>query len=379
MADSSSIDIPLLRVPFESLKRTSRDRKYIIDDLQALVTAIKDTAEKQCSEQDRAGAVSQLITQLVSIQDQLEGMGKQESQDVDRCTARLQHLKQVGTPSRDNVLEWSRKRLPRILADHLLRTGYLETAALLSESAHLQGLTDEHIFMEAQPIVSSLFMRDCGPALAWCQANKAKLKKGKSKLEFKLRTQEFIELVRSGEKLKAIHHSRQHLAGWADCHLEDFQQVMGALVFGEESPCYPYRELFNSSQWNALADAFYKELYRLNNMTQQSLLTLELQAGLSALKSPAASSKHESKEDPLHHQGFRSLAEGLPYAKHVHSRLICAITKEIMNENNPPMVLPTGTVYSQNAIQLNTSADSFVDPVTGDIYPLSELKRAYIS
>jgi macrophage erythroblast attacher len=89
--------------------------------------------------------------------------------------------------------------------------------------------------------------------------------------------QEFIELVRSGEKLKAIHHSRQHLAGWADCHLEDFQQVMGALVFGEESPCYPYRELFNSSQWNALADAFYKELYRLNNMTQQSLLTLELQ------------------------------------------------------------------------------------------------------
>jgi hypothetical protein len=53
----------------------------------------------------------------------------------------------------------------------------------------VQGLTDEHIFMEAQPIVSSLFMRDCGPALAWCQANKAKLKKGKSKLEFKLRTQ----------------------------------------------------------------------------------------------------------------------------------------------------------------------------------------------
>jgi hypothetical protein len=63
--------IDFLQVPFESLKRTSRDRKYIIDDLQALVTAIKDTAEKQCSEQDRAGAVSQLITQLVSIQDQV--------------------------------------------------------------------------------------------------------------------------------------------------------------------------------------------------------------------------------------------------------------------------------------------------------------------
>ena len=50
-------------------------------------------------------------------------------------------------------------------------------------------MTEEHIFIEAQPIVSSLHMHDCGPALAWCHANKAKLKKGKSKLEFKLRTQ----------------------------------------------------------------------------------------------------------------------------------------------------------------------------------------------
>jgi len=379
MADSSSIDIPLLRVPYESLKRTSRDRKYIIDDLQSLVTAVKEAAERQCTEQERAEAVAQLLTQLTGIQRQLEGMGQQESQDVQRCTVRLQHLQQVGVPSKDGVLDWSRQRLPRVLADHLLRSGYLESAALLSQTAHLQGLTEEHIFMEAQPIVSSLHQRDCGPALAWCQANKAKLKKGKSKLEFKLRTQEFIELVRNGEKIRAIHHSRQHLAGWAESHLEDFQQVMGALVFGEDSPCYPYRELFQASQWEGLAQAFYQELFRLNSMTQQSLLTLELQAGLSALKSPAASSRHESKEDPLHHQGFRTLAEGLPYAKHVHSRLICAISKETMNENNPPMVLPCGTVYSQKAIQLHTSAESFLDPITGDTTPLSELRRAYIS
>ena len=45
---------------------------------------------------------------------------------------------QVGVPSKDSVLDWSRQRLPRILADHLLRSGYLETAALLSETAHLQ-------------------------------------------------------------------------------------------------------------------------------------------------------------------------------------------------------------------------------------------------
>ncbi len=45
---------------------------------------------------------------------------------------------QVGLPSKDGVLDWNRQRLPRILGDHLLRTGYLESAALLSETAQLQ-------------------------------------------------------------------------------------------------------------------------------------------------------------------------------------------------------------------------------------------------
>ena len=53
----------------------------------------------------------------------------------------------------------------------------------------LQGLTEAHIFEEAQPIILSLKQQDCGPALNWCRANRAKLKKTKSKLEFKLRIQ----------------------------------------------------------------------------------------------------------------------------------------------------------------------------------------------
>ncbi len=64
-------------MPFESLKRTSRDRKYIIDDLQGLVTAVKEAAEKQCSEQERADAVAQLITRLTDV---LRQVGKGPTQ-----------------------------------------------------------------------------------------------------------------------------------------------------------------------------------------------------------------------------------------------------------------------------------------------------------
>lgn len=37
-----------------------------------------------------------------------------------------------------------------------------------------------------------------------------------------------------------------------------------------------------------------------------------------------------------------------------------------MNENNPPMVLPNGTVYSQKAIQQNTYQGYFMDPDSGE-------------
>ena len=46
-----------------------------------------------------------------------------------------------------------------------------------------------HIFAEARGVVEALHAHDCGPALAWCTANKAKLKKIRSSLEFQLRVQ----------------------------------------------------------------------------------------------------------------------------------------------------------------------------------------------
>lgn len=53
-----------------------------------------------------------------------------------------------------------------------------------------------------------------------------------------------------------------------------------------------------------------------------------------------------TKEDPLSQDSFRKLALPLPYSKQHHSKLVCYITKELMDTENPPMVLPNGYVYS---------------------------------
>jgi macrophage erythroblast attacher len=48
--------------------------------------------------------------------------------------------------------------------------------------------------------------------------------------------------------------------------------------------------------------------------------------------------------------GFRKLAEPLPFSKQHHSKLVCYITKELMDTENPPRVLPNGYVYSEKVL-----------------------------
>ena len=48
---------------------------------------------------------------------------------------------------------------------------------------------DTHIYASARGVLGALARHDCGLALAWCEANRPRLRKQKSKLEFKLRVQ----------------------------------------------------------------------------------------------------------------------------------------------------------------------------------------------
>lgn len=69
---------------------------------------------------------------------QLEATSQAEREDVQRLRARLEHLASLGAPSRGQYVEWNRRRLDRLLVDHLLRCGYHSTAIKLIEAARVQ-------------------------------------------------------------------------------------------------------------------------------------------------------------------------------------------------------------------------------------------------
>jgi macrophage erythroblast attacher len=217
----------------------------------------------------------------------LDESNRSEQAQVQRCRARLDHLsmlQQLGT--KDGHASWNNVRVERILVDYMLRSSYYDTATKLTEANNLQELVDIDIFVDARKVVDALLNKDCSEALAWCAENKSKLKKSKSKLEFKLRLQEFIELVRGDRMIEAIMYARKHLASWGATNMKELQQAMATLAFKSNTDCPGYKILFDAQQWNNLIQQFKQEFYKLYGMTLEPLLHIHLQAGLSALKTP---------------------------------------------------------------------------------------------
>jgi hypothetical protein len=53
---------------------------------------------------------------------------------------------EIGLPRKDALLDWNRRRLDRLLVDHLLRRGYLTSALHLARDSNIQVLLGRPTF-----------------------------------------------------------------------------------------------------------------------------------------------------------------------------------------------------------------------------------------
>ncbi|KAB2063602.1 hypothetical protein ES319_A10G226000v1 [Gossypium barbadense] len=380
LTESLKLEHQFLRVPFEHYKKTIRaNHRTAEKEVFAVISSIADVADSnEISKDDAVLSLTSLVSRLQGLKRKLEEGSRTENLQVQNCRARLDHLESVDA---ENLSEWNNVRFKRILVDYMLRMSYYDTARKLAESSKIEELVDLEVFQEAKKVVDALKNQEVGPALAWCAENKSRLKKSKSKFEFQLRLQEFIELVRAENYMRAILYARRYLAPWGATHLKELQLVMTTLAFRSNTECTKYKVLFEPKQWDFLVDQFKQEFYKLHGMTLEPLLNIYLQAGLSALKTPYCFEDDCTKEDPLSQENFRKLAMPLPYSKQHHSKLVCYITKELMDTENPPQVLPNGYVYSTKALKEMAEKNNgkITCPRTGLVCNYSDLVKAYIS
>jgi macrophage erythroblast attacher len=205
---------------------------------------------------------------------------------------------------------WSRKRLDRLLVDYLLRSGHADSARALTAEKGMDDLVDVQTFEQMNKIQQALRNGSVAEALAWCQDNKKELRKmdvravfpplclslltsPQSKLEFQLRLQQYIELVRTQNQpqiLEAINHAKKYLVPSKSAYPSELRRAFGLLAYPPGNAPEAYAELYRPEKWHDLADLFTATHAQLLSLPSFPLLHIALSSGLSALKTPACHS-----------------------------------------------------------------------------------------
>ncbi|TVY30058.1 Protein FYV10 [Lachnellula hyalina] len=382
------LDQPLLRLPFELLRKNFKVAHLNVEkESTALKSTLRETANASlnanASPDDVLKNVDSMIARMRGLKRKLTACSEEENRLHQQSQSRIRHLGELyGMQSLDDVKyeEWSRTRLDRLLVDYLLRYGYKESAAELAQEKGIGELVDVETFVQMSRISESLRGGRVTEALAWCNENKKDLRRMESKLEFTLRFQQYIEMIRTQDEqklLNAISHAKKYLLPFKDTFPGEIQQVYGLLAFPPGVGPDPYAELYSDSRWSDLSNLFMHTHNSLLSLPPVPLLHIALSAGLSALKTPSCHSLHTPSSTasicPICSTELNDLARPLPYAHHTNSHV-----------DNDLKLLPNGCAYGKGRLEeyarkAGLETGWYKDLRSGEVYRCEEATTVYIT
>uniref|UniRef100_A0AAY5KM22 E3 ubiquitin-protein transferase MAEA n=1 Tax=Esox lucius TaxID=8010 RepID=A0AAY5KM22_ESOLU len=296
-------EYPTLKVPYETLNKRFRAAQKNIDRETSHVTMVVAELEKTLSSFPVVDSVVSLLDGVVEKLSALKRKAAESIQAEDEsaklCKRRIEHLKEHSSDQPAGVNVWKKKRMDRMMVEHLLRCGYYNTAVKLAQQSGIEtcaeALHDGHAgvpFRHYRPMIWPDYL--CQTTLTGSP--------GPSPLE---------NITSAGQQLCVYHHT----AGRPLCY---------------QNSCYK-------------------------------------EDGTS--KNP---------DCPVCSKSLNKLAQPLPMAHCANSRLVCKISGEVMNENNPPMMLPNGYVYGYNSLLSIRQDDKVICPRTKEVFNFSQAEKVYI-
>ncbi|KAK1835180.1 CTLH/CRA C-terminal to lish motif domain-containing protein [Podospora conica] len=395
------LDQPLVRLPYELLRKNFRSAHFTTEKDAAFVkNLLRETAKgsvnAKTSPDDVVKNLDIMIKRLGNLKDKLSQHADEESHLYRQLDARVAHLAELSTMHTVEEVKyetWSRRRLDRLMVDYLLRHGYNDSAKALADERDINDLVDIDTFVSMSRIRTALENGSVTEALAWCTENKKELRRMQSNLEFLLRCQQYIEMLRTRtskhyKPSDAIAHAKKFIAPFNDTFPTEVIQMAGLLAHLPTTDLEPYHSLYSSDRWSELASAFVDAHNRLLNLPPFPLLHIALSSGLSALKTPACHGPQAtSSSQPGHHSGasimasvcpicsteLNALARGVPYAQHSKSHV-----------ESDLFLLPSRRVYGKARLEEYAAMSGLPvgqvkDLVTGEVYGWDELKKVFVS
>uniref|UniRef100_A0A674DZ97 E3 ubiquitin-protein transferase MAEA n=1 Tax=Salmo trutta TaxID=8032 RepID=A0A674DZ97_SALTR len=390
-------EYPTLKVPYETLNKRFRAAQKNIDRETSHVTMVVAELEKTLSSFPVVDSVVSLLDGVVEKLSALKRKAAESIQAEDEsaklCKRRIEHLKEHSSDQPAGVNVWKKKRMDRMMVEHLLRCGYYNTAVKLARQSGIEDLVNIEMFLTAKEVEESLERQETATCLAWCHDNKSRLRKMKVSQGIMPCLTSYIKIFRLMLKhvfiveMRTImyhvfhRHARKHFSQAEGGQLDEVRQVMGMLAFPSDTHISPYKDLLDPARWKMLIQQFRYDNYRLHQLGNNSVFTITLQAGLSAIKTPQCYKEDSTSinpDCPVCSKSLNKLAQHLPMAHCANSRLVCKISGEVMNENNPPMMLPNGYVYGYNSLLSIRQDDKVICPRTKEVFNFSQAEKVYI-
>jgi macrophage erythroblast attacher len=161
----------------------------------------------------------------------------------------------------------------------------------------------------------------------------------------------------------------------------EIEQASALLAIGPSTQIPIYRALYDLERWSDIRALFRKEIFDLHSIPASPQLISSLKAGLSVLKTPSCTRPLDANMNcPVCTPPYSAIAQDLPFSHHENSSIVCRITGEVMDENNPPLILPNGHVYSRLALERMAAnlGGQVRCPRTGEAFPLESAKKVFI-
>jgi macrophage erythroblast attacher len=399
----------LLSTPVSALRESFKVTQKLIDaELKQCVSHIQRLKAVASSEQgtrgETAAELNALRNTLQQLRAQLVAARLADASQCDALRRRIEYVVRATTVASvasssssssssvssssvsavENSAAASQVVLDRLVVDFLLRSGHAETARHLAQQANVTALCDFAMFDQVHAVLASLRRRDCAPALQWCAAHRAQLSKlpADVDVEFDLRAHEFLALIRIDQRKQALAYARQWFPAHAERQLPALQRTMACLAFDSDTQHPRYRALFDETTRLAeLARRFFRAALAVAGAPAIAPLLVYTTAALATLKTTACTIDSERVAAcPACNDPLRGLAVALPVALRQQSFLLCRISGSVMGDDDPPLALPNGNVYSTSALKAQASANGgrVRDPRSGEVFTLDDCVKLHV-
>ncbi|CAD8043273.1 unnamed protein product [Paramecium primaurelia] len=135
------------------------------------------------------------------------------------------------------------------------------------------------------------------------------------------------------------------------------------------------KRYFDEKRWDMLIRQFKQELYNVYCYPKESPLLSCIKCGITKLKTQYCDQTNYQQINrcPICNKQMQELSKDLLTTQKLGSTWIFRISGELMNENNPPMMLSNNQVYSQKSLLQKSEQQN------GYILKINECVRVFLT